>query len=138
MEVKCAKTIGDLMDMPYTPTASALQSDVGEKSGLVCPEHLVAEDLRKQVIARENPIDRPAAELLAWTLERHLETILGIAVELAHHDANNAKSHMRLHAHQHAWWDPPSGAHQSAPTGVLCAVFGKDIELARRLLGERS
>ena len=129
--------LAGFMSMPYTATASALSSSVGEKSGLVCPDHLVAEDLRKQQNARENPIDRPAAELLAWTLERHLETILGIAVELAHHDANSAKSQMRLHAHQHAWW-ATSGAYQLAPSGVLCAVFAKDIAFARRLLGERT
>lgn len=120
--------VPDLTAFVIEEGKSALaELDLG-RLGLVCPDHLVVEDLRKQENVRKNPIDRPAAELLAWTLERHLETILDVAAQVAHHAGNSAKSQMRHHTHAHQHASPP---------GVLYAVFPKDIELARRLLGER-
>lgn len=71
-------------------------------------------------------IDASGADLLAWLLERHLDVLLSLATELANFSRNNYVSHVGKMN--------PAELHRE---GILCTVLPDDIELARRLVGER-
>ena len=64
-------------------------------------------------------IDGPGAELLAWILERYLDTLLACAAEIAHYAGDAARV-----------------ALQQPGSAALPHVLPKDIRLAQRLLGE--
>ena len=79
-------------------------------------------------------IDASGVELLAWILERYLETLLGTAAEVASHASANVRR----------WFHDANIPYVPAATGeereerqALYNVFPKDIQLARRLMGAK-
>ena len=77
-----------------------------------------------------------AAELVAWVLERHLETTLRIAAQLASHRVSVQAR--RAPPREHVVGCSTSTAEHTAPAFVLPILLPKDIQMARRLKGWRA
>jgi hypothetical protein len=75
------------------------------------------------------------AELLAWSLERYLETILACAVECAVHCSN----HLNVRWHNDAEFrsEVTDMMRPARELDVFPRVLHGDVNLALRLLGQR-
>lgn len=123
--------------IPELPTfVHAAIGELGPDFGL--SETPVLEFVLVQRASSAEIIDTPGGELLAWLLERYLETLLGTAAELESYAGN----HIRRCCHDTNTPSSPAAAgeeREDEGPGKLQALYNvlpKDFQLARQLLGE--